>query len=114
MPVINGIYSAQMSAVAGEGLVVLVLNDGVLTGVDTGQVLFDGAYQTSSDGSITGNVTIKAPPGGALIQGVPTGPTGITYSTAFHIPSDFEAKPFLRFETPFGPVNAKLQLLRPI
>lgn len=114
MPIINGIYSAQMSAVAGEGLVVLVMNEGVLTGVDTGQVLFDGVYVTANDGSISGNVTIKAPPGGTLIQGVATGPTGLTYSTAFHIPSDFETKPFLRFETPFGPVNAKLQLLRPI
>lgn len=114
MPIVNGIYSAQMSAVAGEGLVILVLRDGVLTGVDTGQVLFDGTFETACDGAIFGNVTIKAPPDGVLIQGIPTGPHGLTYSTAFAVPADFDDKPFLRFETPFGPVNAKLQLLRPL
>ena len=112
MPVVSGIYSVQMSAVAGEGLVIMILKDGVLTGVDTGQVLFDGAYQASGDGSVAGTVTIKAPPGGTLIQGIPTGPSGLTYSTAFEIPADFDVRPFLRFETPFGPVNGKLTLLR--
>jgi hypothetical protein len=112
MAVRNGIYAARMSAVEGEGLAILVFLDGLITGVDASEVKFDGSYLPMADGSVSGSVTVVAPAGGTLIQGVSTGPSGLTYTVDFRLPKDFESLPYIRFNTPLGPVNGKISLLR--
>ncbi len=112
MAVTNGIYVARMSAVEGEGLAILVFLNGKITGVDAGEVKFDGTYQDLPDGSVLGSVTVAAPAGGTLIQGVSTGPSGLSYSVDFRLPEDFERLPYIRFDTPLGPVNGRISLLR--
>ncbi len=101
-----------MAGIAGEGFALLILKDGILTGVDTGRVIFDGTFENSNEGSIFGTVTVKAPPHITLIQGVTADANGLTYSANFSVPADFATKPYLRFETPIGPINGTLELLR--
>ncbi|MBA3520472.1 MAG: hypothetical protein H0T75_23175 [Rhizobiales bacterium] len=109
----DGFYAGYFTSKQDSGLGLLVLQDGVLTGVDAGGVKFDGTYHIETEsGSIEGEVTVDAPPGGTLIQGVPTGASGLTYRTRFKFPVDLTSQPFLRLDTPFGPVNVKLQKLR--
>jgi hypothetical protein len=112
MAVTTGIYAAFISGKDGEGLVMFLISGGKITGVDSGQVRFDGTYLITPNGSLQGRVTVTAPPNGNLIQGVETGPNGLSYEADFGIPADFENVQFTRIETPMGPVNARFVKLR--
>lgn len=109
----DGFYAGYFTGKDGNGLGLLVFRGGVLTGVDAAGVHFDGTYHVEAEsGAVEGEVTVNAPPGGTLLQGVPTGPSGLTYKTTFRFPVDVDSQPFLRIDTAFGPVNVKLQKLR--
>lgn len=109
---LDGFYSALFTGKAGEGAAMFILSDGVLVGADPLGVLFDGSYIPDANGGFTGMVTVKAPPNGELVQGVTTGPDGLTYEVGVEIPSDFETRPFITLTTPLGPVNFTLKRLR--
>src|SRR3989344_4642648 len=96
---INGFYSAFMSGEDGQGYALLVFKDGNIVGADPLGVQFDGVYSKDGQGW-SGEVTVKAPPGGTLIQGVTTGPSGIVYSVPIRLPSGFQEQPFIHIETP--------------
>lgn len=113
MASINGFYSAFMSGEDGQGYALLVFKDGRIVGADPLGVTFDGHYEDANDGW-SGEVLVKAPPGGTLIQGVTPGPSGIVYSVPIRLPADFQGQPFIHIETPLGPVNVKLTWLRDI
>ncbi|MCV9941156.1 hypothetical protein OIU35_32820 [Boseaceae bacterium BT-24-1] len=112
MAVTSGFYAALITGADSEGLVMFVAHDGKITGVDPSKVLFDGTYHIDENGGLVGKVMVKAPPNGTLVQGVSTGPHGISYETSFTIPDDFEEREFVRITTPLGPVNAKFLKLR--
>jgi len=108
---IDGIYSGYFSGEGGNGLGLFLFRDGTLTGADAAGVVFDGTFAAIETG-YRGTVTVKAPANGMLVQGVSTGPHGITYEMAFEVPSDFAEKPYLLLQTPLGPVTVKLVKLR--
>lgn len=108
----SGFYAAFITGIDSEGLVLFAAHDGKIVGTDPSKVLFDGTYHLDVDGSLVGRVTVSAPPNGTLVQGVSTGPSGVTYETSFVIPTDFETRDYVRIDTPFGPVNAKFSKLR--
>ena len=109
---IDGIYVGYFSGMEGNGLGLFHLLDGCITGADAFGVTFDGTYQRDDKGGYAGRVKVVAPPNGILVQGVSTGPTGVTYETDVELPEKFEAADFLKLTTPFGPVNVRLQLVR--
>ncbi|WP_333897440.1 hypothetical protein [Brevundimonas aurantiaca] len=110
----DGFYSALFSGKAGEGSAMFILSDGVLVGADPLGVLFDGSYTPDGKGGFAGKVIVKAPPNGELVQGVTTGPDGLTYEVGIEIPADFETRPFLTLSTPLGPINFVLKRLRSV
>lgn len=63
-------------------------------------------------GPITGKVTVQVPPNGTVIQGVTSGPSGMTYEVPLTLVREFEQLDFIKIETPLGPVNIKLKKLR--
>jgi hypothetical protein len=76
-------------------------------------VNFDGLYHPASEGEgFEAVVKVVAPADGMLIQGVATGPTGITYEVKMHLPPKFFEKEYIEISTPLGPVNAKFKRLR--
>jgi hypothetical protein len=110
---VDGFYVGYMTGVAGNGLVLFTFLNDIIVGVDAEGVRFDGSYSTRADGNGHDvSVTIFAPPGGSLIQGVPTGPMGLTYKVDTVLPLDLEKDDFIKVQTPFGPVNMKLKKLR--
>lgn len=109
---LDGFYSALFTGKSGEGSAMFILSDGTLVGADPLGVVFDGSYVPDGKGGFTGNVTVKAPPNGELVQGVTTGPDGLIYEVGVQIPSDFESRQFITLTTPLGPVNFSLKLLR--
>jgi hypothetical protein len=108
---IDGFYVGYMSA-QGYGVVLFIFRKNRLVGTDVGGVRFDGKFASDSAGSYSGNVTVKAPPNVELIQGVNSGPNGLTYDVPFSLPSNFLEAPFIKIATPFGAVNIKLEKLR--
>lgn len=109
---IDGIYSGYFSGAGGNGLALFVFRDGVIAGADAFGVVFDGHYERSQDQILAGQVTVTAPPNGTLVQGVSTGPSGITYTVDISFPENFAEVPYLGVTTPLGPVNVKLVRLR--
>lgn len=109
---LDGFYVGYMSA-DGYGVVLFVFRGSNIVGVDAGGVKFDGTYaQDSATNSFRGKITVNAPPNIDLVQGINTGPNGLTYEVPFSMPENFLEAPFIRVDTPFGPVNIKLEKLR--
>lgn len=108
---LDGIYVAYMAGAEGNGFGMFAFRQGVIAGADPIGVMFDGAYKCLSD-SYLATVTVKVPAGGTVIQGVSSGPSGITYEVEFRLPDSFEEQEFHRVETPLGPVNIRFKRLR--
>lgn len=109
----DGFYVGYFTGDAGNGLAMFIFLNGVIVGVDAGGVRFDGTYQSQGEGFKMA-VTITAPPGGMLIQGVATGESGLTYQVERLVPADLETLDYLTFPTPYGPVNARFKKLRDV
>jgi hypothetical protein len=110
---VDGIYAAYMTGVSGQGFGMFVFQEGAITGADPLGVMFDGVYTAEQNSEkITGSVTVRVPPGGTVIQGVTSGPSGMTYEVPLVLDRDFDQVNFLKIETPLGPVNIKLNKLR--
>lgn len=108
----EGIYAAFVTGVVSQGLIILVLKDGIVMGADFSGVTLDGTYTVSADGSHAAlKLTGKSPAGITTIQGriIPEG--GETNQIETVVPLTDDA-PFFRIETPNGPVNVRLQKLR--
>lgn len=112
---IDGFYRGYFTGVQGNGVALFVLKNGILVGSDVFGVSFDGSYVTDpSGGAVTGTVTVTAPPNATLVQGVMSGPHGMSYEVQFSLPSNFQEQPYIRLVTPLGPVNVSLELLRSV
>jgi hypothetical protein len=108
---LDGFYAVYLTGSASQGFAMFVFQSGVIVGVDVGGLKYDGTYKTTDNGfSII--LTFSVPPNSTLIQGVTTGLETEKSELAFLLPIDFLAQPFIRIETPQGPVNAKLTKLR--
>jgi hypothetical protein len=108
----NGFYRAYMTGADGQGFAMYVFMDGRIIGADPLGVLFDGGYEVSESGELKGEVTVTVPPNGTVIQGVSSGPSGLTYKVPINFGGDLEELDFVRLETPLGPVNLKLEKVR--
>lgn len=109
---LDGFYVGYMSA-DGYGVVLFVFKNSNIVGVDAGGVSFDGFFtQDSATKGYSGKIKIQAPPNTDLIQGINSGPSGLTYEVPFTIPENFLDVPFITIRTPFGKVNIKMEKLR--
>ncbi len=109
---IDGFYVGYVSA-ENYGVLMFVLKDDKLVGVDAGGVKFDGTIEQDPDTKVySGTVKVTAPPNVDLVQGINTGPDGLTYETSLSLPENFLDAPFIDLNTPLGPVNIKLEKLR--
>ncbi len=110
----NGFYASYMSGSDGQGFAMFVFSNGTIVGADPLGVKFDGVYQTSDDGSLTGKVTVSVPPGGTVIQGASAGPGGLTYEVPISLAPNAFSLDYLKLETPLGPVNLRMVKLRDV
>lgn len=108
---IDGIYTCYMAGAEGNGFAMFVFKNGVISGADPLGVKFDGKYAEQS-GSYIADVTVSVPQGGTVVQGVSSGPSGITYTVNLSLPPDFATKEFVEIVTPLGPVNARFKRIR--
>ncbi|MDV3456352.1 hypothetical protein RZN05_05105 [Sphingomonas sp. HF-S4] len=109
---IDGIYAGYMSGSEGNGVLMFVFKDGIISGADPLGVLFDGEYTPNADGTVAATVKVTGPGGETVIQGASAGPSGLTYPVSMTLPADFACQEFIRVETPLGAVNLKLKKVR--
>ena len=109
----DGIYAVYLAALAGEGLALLLLSGGRITGADAAGGKFDGVYRVPQDTeSFDVYITVSIEPNGTLIQGQLVGDQGLRYTVNFQLPENFVDLPYISVDTPYGKVNAKFVRLR--
>ena len=109
---IDGIYTCYMAGAEGNGFAMFVFRSGNICGADPLGVKFDGKYNLQADDVYAVEVTVSVPQGGLVVQGVSSGPSGITYTVNLSLTADFAEKDFVEVPTPLGPVNARFQKVR--
>jgi hypothetical protein len=108
---IEGIYAAYMAARAGTSVLLFVIKDSKLTGVDVGGLKYDGEVSTTKTGFHC-SVVYVIPPGAPLITGSPPATSPQRIPLEFDLPTDFARGQTIRIETPLGPLNARFEKLR--
>lgn len=110
---LDGFYVGYLTSVHGYGVVMFVFHGTDIVGVDAASVKFDGTFSVDENtGSFSGNIKVDAPPNIELLQGISSGSAGLRYEVPFTLPKNFLEAPFIKLETPFGPVNIRLEKLR--
>ena len=111
---INGFYAAYLIGSVSQDLAMLILRNGQIVGVDVVGARFDGNYADAQDTGYTVSLNVRLAPSMSLIQGGTTGQEGDDYTLSFHFPANFLSQEFVRIDTKYGPINAKLVKLRGI
>lgn len=115
MPVeqLNGFYVGYFAAAGGEGIALFCIRNATIAGADAGGFGYDGTITQQKNGDdYDVAASVKIPPNSASIVGVSSGQHGLAYNVNFKLPQDLAATPFVRIDTPYGPVNMRLVKLR--
>jgi len=108
----NGFYAAYLTGVSGNSILLFIIRDGTIIGVDVGGMAYDGTVSKRSNGRYIMHLTYTIPPGMPMITG--SGPVALPTPVALDVelPPDFASGVVVGVQTPFGPVNAKIKKLR--
>jgi len=110
---IEGFYIVYVAGAESNGILMLMLSDGQIAGADPFGVVLDGSYALSEDQSqYQVRIKVVSPPGGRLIQGIDSGPSGLTYEITSALPLAPQSLDFVELSTPLGKVNARFKKLR--
>lgn len=113
--VIDGFYSGYFTGLAGISFGIFVFKDGVISGIDAGEGIYDGEYEASPDGEhVTGTVSFEVPVGMQTITGAAASDEPLKLQIPFKLPLKIDPEEVHRIETPAGPINAKFKKLRDI
>lgn len=108
----EGIYRAEYQGVAGLGVCLLVLENGVVCGSDWGGGRYDGTYEVNrSTGLIDVRVVVTMPPGVPTVQGVPALATARSFNVKVSFPRKV-ANQVVTATTDDGPVKVRMNFLR--
>lgn len=111
IPSLDGFYAAYLTGSMGQGFVMFVFRNGIISGADVAGATYDGTY-TACEGGFAVTLSISLPPNTLLVQGVTTGSQGDRSTLNFQLPVDFLSQPFIRVNAKHGPVNVKIVKLR--
>jgi hypothetical protein len=108
---VDGFYSVFFTSREGYGTAMIAASNGKIAGADPTGVKIDGTY-ANVDNRYIAELKIAVPPGAQLVQGEMSGANGRTYDISFTFTERPDAPPFIRVETPYGPLNVKFVRLR--
>jgi len=108
---IEGFYVAYMTARAGTSILLFVIKDSKLTGVDVGGLKYDGEV-TEIKAGFHCSVVYIIPAGVPLITGAPPSTSPQRIPLDFDLPRDFANGQTINIVTPLGPLNARFEKLR--
>jgi hypothetical protein len=109
----EGFYSIRYQGVAGGGFGVLVLDSGMIYGVDITGVQYDGTYSFNPvSGKIDAKIEISVPPGVWLVTGAPASATGYKMEMPVSLPRDLGAEHPFAVTTQNGILNVIFKKIR--
>jgi len=108
----DGFYAGYMTARAGTSVLLLIIKDQKITGVDIGGLKYDGEITENKDGGFHFSVVYLVPPGTSLITGSPPATSPQRVPLELDLPKTFANGQTIRIETPLGPLNARFERLR--
>lgn len=103
---IDGIYTAYMTGIAGQGIAMFVFTSGRIAGADVSGIIFEGDYEVS-DQRVVGEIRYVMPPGTSSITGVTFEQPSEVLRVTVNLPCDLKEGETYRIETTIGPVNAR-------
>lgn len=103
---IDGIYTAYLVGVAGQGMAMFVFHDGKIAGADVAGLVFSGSY-TETKGRVVGQVIYSMPAGSVSITGASFEKPSDEIIVPIDLPTDLDPKETYRINTPIGPLNAR-------
>jgi len=109
----NGIYAIYFTGYGGSSLGILSLKDGIITGADVANGIYDGEYKYDRKHScINGNIKVTVPQGTVFVTGLIATPPNQIINIPFSLPQDFGAEKPIEIQTPIGPINIIFKKLR--
>ncbi len=109
---VEGFYAIYYTGVAGSGLGILVLKDGIIVGADAFGGVYDGQYrENASTGMLEGKLKLSMPGGVPLVTGGPASPDPYTIEFPLVLSPDRGDKP-VPVNLPTGPINVVFKKLR--
>jgi hypothetical protein len=112
MDPIDGFYAVYFTSKDGAlGAAMIAVVNGKIIGADPTGVRLDGEYE-KVQGGYRAKIAVKVPPGTQLVQGGDSGQKGRSYEIEFSFTQKLDDVPFIRIETPLGPLNVKFVKLR--
>lgn len=110
---IDGIYSAYFTGLAGNSFGMFVFKDGVISGADAGGGKYDGNYEIVEQGALlSGTVVFILPIGNQSITGTAATSEPIVFEVPIQLPTKINEQEIYPIQTPAGPINARFEKLR--
>ncbi|HMS95446.1 MAG TPA: hypothetical protein PKA03_09545 [Tabrizicola sp.] len=103
---IDGIYTAYLTGIAGQGIAMFVFKDGKISGADMSGLTFSGSFK-SDKGRIVGNISYVMPAGSVSITGASFEKASGKLDVPIDLPETLDPLETYRVNTPIGPLNAK-------
>ena len=102
-----------VSGPTGNSVVFGVLAGDRFRGADLNGSTLDGTLHRDAAGVVL-DLDVTVPSGIVAVQGVEAPPDGLRYSIHETLPLDYADRDYVRLDTPYGPVNARFQVLRTV
>lgn len=106
MSKVEGIYTAYLTGVAGQGMAMFVFKDGKIAGADVAGLIFSGNYDIAAS-RLVGEVSYRMPAGSVSITGASFQNISDNIVVPFSLPEEIDPNETYRVDTPIGPLNAK-------
>jgi hypothetical protein len=110
----NGLYRIDFTGHSGLGGGVLILQDGVISGADAADVLYDGRYSKDERGvDNIAEIVLTMPPNSRLVTGAVAGSAGARVTLRAVFPNPRPISKF-RVDVAGRQVDVSLRYLRPL
>ena len=106
MSIVEGIYTAYLTGVAGQSMAMFVFRDGKIAGADVAGLTFSGDYEVN-DAQLTGKVQYRMPAGSVAITGASFQQGSDSIVVPISLPEAIDPNETYHIDTPIGPLNAK-------
>ncbi|MCB1478607.1 MAG: hypothetical protein KDJ62_07000 [Rhodobiaceae bacterium] len=106
MSAVDGIYTAYLTGVAGQGMAMFVFKDGKISGADVAGLVFSGSYNITNK-KLIGEVVYQMPAGSTSITGASFDQHSDNIVVPLELPEIIDPTETYRINTPIGPLNAK-------
>jgi len=104
--VIDGIYTAYMTGVAGQAMAMFVFREGKIGGADMAGLVFSGDY-VLVEGRIRGRVTYRMPAQSISITGAEFETASGDITVNIDLPEELDPEETYGISTPVGKLNAR-------